>query len=84
MSPQLWTLRTTKDGVKIMFKTRINVQLREDRVAELVRRTANGYELVLYLNIFDKHFCYIFKSTVLRTISDKKGIALEAARRLRG
>ena len=46
--------------VENMFKTRINVyQLREDGVAELVRRTTKGYELVLYLNIFDKHFSYI-------------------------
>ena len=46
--------------VEIMFKTRINVyQLQEDGVAELVRRTTKGYELVLYLNIFDKHFSYI-------------------------
>ena len=35
------------------------IKLREDGVAELVRRTAQGYELVLYLNIIDKHFSYV-------------------------
>ena len=43
-----------------IFKIRINVyQLREDNVAELVRRTVKGYETGLHLNVYDHHFSYI-------------------------